>query len=221
MRSLRWIALATACVAPLLMCTTPASAQPMERPDLRADDNWIYSVYEGGNFASVGNYDSVESYTVERVLPQQWGISPGYQMSLTSAAAGSRETKKSSYRISRDLNGYARQNAASPLQEARWLQWPLEPGQSWRFERPIAQGIQIWETEVKGWEEVEVPAGKFRTIRVVISLVRNPDTLYTTQVTMWYSPEVKSYVKKTEYAAYEASIPVRRDTRELTHYQLH
>jgi hypothetical protein len=193
----------------------------MERPELRADDTWVYNVHEGGNLASGGNYEFVESYTVVSVLPQQWGISTGYQMSRSSTAAGSGETKKSGYRISRDLNSFARQNAASPLQEARWLQWPLEPGRTWRFDRPIAQGIQVWETKVKDWEDVEVPAGKFRTIRVVIDLVANPNPLLTWQVTMWYSPEVKSFVKKTDYGVYEASVPIRRDTRELTRYQLH
>jgi len=217
---LRWIALATAWVAPLSWCAV-ASAQNMERPELRANDTWVYNVHEGGNLASGGNYEFVESYTVVRVLPQQWGISTGYQMAGETTAGGGGESKKSSYRISRDLNNYARQNATSPFQEARWVQWPLEPGQSWRFERPIAQGIQIWEAKVKGWEDVEVPAGKFRTIRVVIDLVANPNPLVTWQVTMWYSPEVKSFVKKTDYGVYEASVPIRRDTRELTRYELH
>ena len=193
----------------------------MERPELHAGDTWVYSVHEGGNLASPGNYEFVETYTVVRVLPQQWGISTGYQMSGETSAGGTGESKRRSYRISRDLNGYARENPTAPLQEARWLQWPLEPGQSWRFERPIAQGIQVWEAKVKGWEDVEVPAGKFRTIRIAIDLIANPDPLVTWQVTMWYSPEVKSFVKKTDYGVYEASAPIRRDTRELTTYMLH
>ena len=94
-------------------------------------------------------------------------------------------------------------------------------GQSWRTERPTANGTQIWETKVRGWEEVVVPAGKFRALRLEIDLVANPNPLVTRQVTLWYSPVVKSYVRKTEYGAHEASFTNRRDIRELTSYSLH
>ena len=216
----RWITLLLAWLAPISLFAL-ASAQAIERPELSAEDTWVYRVYEGGNLAHVGSYESTESFTVLGVLPRQWGLSTGYQMSHSLSAVGSEEAKKNNHRISRDLNGYARQSPSSAQQEVRWLQWPLEPGRSWRFERPIAAGIQIWETNVKGWEEVEVPAGKFRTLRVVIDLVANPNPLVTWQVTMWYSPEVKAFVKKTDYGQYEASVPIKRDTRELKSYQLH
>lgn len=193
----------------------------MERPVLHENDTWVYSVYEGGSFGHAGNYESVESFTVVRVLPRQWGVSTGYQMSHEQDAQGAEKAKKSGYRISRDLNVYARGGPGNPQQEVRWLQWPLEPGQSWRCERPTPGGTQTWETKVKGWEEVVVPAGKFRAIRVDIDLVANPNPLVTRQVTLWYSPEVKAFVKKTEYGVKEASFPTRRDTRELTSYQLH
>jgi len=214
------IALGVVWVPALAFCAF-ASAQLMERPELHEEDTWVYCLYEGGSLADPGNYESVESFTVVRVTPTYWGVSTGYQMarSLTSKRTG--ETKKSSYRISRDLNGYARQNPASPLQEVLWVQWPLEPGQSWRFERPLAAGTQIWETKINGWEDVEVPAGRFRTIRVDIDLVSNPNPLVTWQTKLWYSPDVKSFVKKTDYGFYEASAPIRRDTRELTSYTLH
>lgn len=178
-------------------------------------DFWDYALHEGGNLASPGNYYYVESFLVNRVLPEQ------YEMSRVLTAERSGESTTSAYRITRDLNGYARQNASFPWQEARWVQWPLEPGRTWKFEVPIAAGIRTWEAHVTGWEEVEVPAGKFKAIRVVLDLIANPDPLLGWKTTVWYSPEVKWFVKKTDYGTYEASVPIRRDTRELKKYRLH
>lgn len=207
---------ALASLAPYLFCTL-AFAQAMERPELHEQDNWSYSLYEGGSHAP-GNFEHDESFTVMRVLPPDSTTRYEISRSLTDKRSG--ETKQNTYRISPDHNVYGRQSPALPWQEVRWVQWPLEPGRSWRFERPIASGIQVWEARVKGWEEIEVPAGKFRTIRVEIDLVSNPNPL-TWRATFWYSPQVKTWVKKTDYGVVEASRPIRRDTRELTNYTLH
>jgi hypothetical protein len=214
----QWIA-RTACVLALLLCGR-VCAQATERPVLQEGDVWVFNLHQGGNLASAGNYEFIESYNVRRVLPPQWNVSTGYELSWSRSEARTGETRKNNYRISRDLNTYARQNPASPQYEARWLQWPLESGRSWRFERPIAAGMQVWEAKVQGWEDIEVPAGKFRTMRVDVHLISNPNPLLTWQVSIWYSPEAKWFVKKTEFGVMEASVPIRRDTYELTSYQL-
>ncbi|HET7032557.1 MAG TPA: hypothetical protein VFJ48_05490 [Casimicrobiaceae bacterium] len=214
----RWrIGQALASLGTFLFCVL-AWAQVMERPELHEQDTWVYSLYEGGTLGTVGNYESVESFKVVEVSPK---LGARYRISRSLSDKRSGETKENNYRISKDLNGYARQNATSPWQEVHWVQWPLEPGRSWRFERPLAAGIQVWEAKVSGWEDVEVPAGKFRTIRVEIDLVSNPNPLVTWQTRIWWSPEAKAFIRKTDHAVYEASVPFRRDTRELTSYQLH
>ena len=58
-------------------------------------------------------------------------------------------------------------------------------------------------------------------MRVDVHLISNPNPLLTWQVSIWYSPEAKWFVKKTEFGVMEASVPIRRDTYELTSYQLH
>jgi len=214
----QWIAMAIVWLALLSLCAL-VSAQTMERPELHEQDTWAYSLYEGGTLATAGNYESIESFTVVLVLPE--GSPRRYEISRSLSDKRIGGAKKNSYRISRDLNTYARQNPTLPWQEVRWVQWPLEVGQSWRFERPLAAGIQVWDVRVSGWEDVEVPAGKFRCVRVELDLVSNPNPLVTWQTKVWYSPEVKAFVKKTDYGFVEASIPIRRDTRELTNYQLH
>jgi len=210
---LRWFVLATGWVASMAY-SAQVQAQPMERPTLAVGDSWTYEFHEWATLVSPGNYHFVDTVAVTQALPKQ------YVMSRVSTAERDGESKQSSYRITRDLNGYARQNAAFPWQEAQWLIWPLEPGRSWNFEVPVAAGINVWEARVKDWEEVEVPAGKFRAIRIVHDLVKSPDPLVTWQVTQWYAPAVKSFVKKTDYGWYEATTTIKRDVRELRSFQL-
>ena len=113
-----------------------------------------------------------------------------------------------------------RQSYELPWQVATWLDWPLEVGKRWKVEIPLAAGIRVWEARVKGWEEIEVPAGKFKVIQIVYDMVANPDPLVTWQATAWYAPSVKTFVKKTDFGQYEASFAIRRDTRELQRYHL-
>jgi hypothetical protein len=210
---LRWVVLATGLVLSILDCSQ-TRAQPMERPALNIGDSWTYEFHEFGTAASPGNFHYVDTFTVSEVFPKQ------YAMSKLSTAERDGESKQSTYRITRDLNGYARQNAALPWQEAVWLVWPLEPGQKWKFDVPIAAGIQVWEAHVEGWEDVEVPAGKFRAVRIVHDLIVSPNPLVGWKVTQWYAPTVKTFVKKTDHGWYEASITIKRDLRELRSFKL-
>lgn len=210
---LRWGLLVAGMLVSLPYCAQ-VRAQSMERPALNAGDSWTYEFHEGGTAASPGNFHYIDVITVSAVFAKQ------YEISRRSTAERDGESKQITYRITRDLNGYTRQNAALPWQEAVWLVWPLEPGHKWKFEVPIPAGIQVWEAHVEDWEEVEVPAGKFRTIRIVHDLIVAPNPLVGWKVTQWYAPAVKAFVKKTEHGWYEASITIKRDLRELKTFQL-
>ena len=197
------------------------SGQAMERPQRSEGDNWTYAFYEGANLAVSGNSYFVEWYAVNRILPPETERGAGYQMFRITTVERNGEKTKGIFRISPDLNNYARQNASSPWREAKWVQWPLEPGKRWKFEVPVAAGIQVWEAHVGAWEEVTVPAGKFKAIRVAYELVTNPDPNVGWQTTVWYSPEVRWFVKKTDFGNYAEGAPIGRQLRELKSYQLH
>jgi hypothetical protein len=195
-------------------------AQSAERPELSQGDSWVYSVVEGGTFIRPGNFASLESYTVTEVQ-KRMGSPSGYAMARTTATDAGGGATTSYYSITISLNGYARANARDSWQEAKWLQWPLASGARWKVEIPLADGVRVWEARVEGWEELDVPAGRFKAIRIVYDMVQNPNPLVTGQATWWYAPAVKACIKKSEYGQIEASMSLRRDTRELKSYQVH
>jgi len=70
---------------------------------------------------------------------------------------------------------------------------------------------------VVGWETIEVPAGKFRAIKLELeSIVQPSDGLraYQRQVTFWYVPDVRRWVK------FQGSTPKNRFSEELLTYKL-
>ena len=83
-------------------------------------------------------------------------------------------------------------------------------------------GLQRWQAHVVGWEAVDVPAGRFRALKVERQMLSNlADPLVYKKVTAWYSPEAKAVVRMEWHGSYEGSMTIQRDTRELTNYSLH
>lgn len=76
-----------------------------------------------------------------------------------------------------------------------WFVWPLEVGRRWThsgvFEDREGRRESTHQFQVEAAETVEVPAGRFDTLRVV----RETTTLHFDRY--WYAPEVGSYVKWT------------------------
>ena len=70
---------------------------------------------------------------------------------------------------------------------------------------------------VVGWETVEVPAGKFRAIKVELDTMVRPldgSRPFPRQVTFWYVPEVRRWVKL------QGTTPRNRFSEELLSYKL-
>lgn len=71
---------------------------------------------------------------------------------------------------------------------------------------------------VVGWETVEVPAGKFRAIKIELDSMVQPSSgarAYRRQVTLWYVPEVRRWVKNQIFTA-----PNSSGSEELLAYKL-
>ena len=71
---------------------------------------------------------------------------------------------------------------------------------------------------VVGWETVEVPAGKFRAIKVELDSMVQPSggtRAYRRQVTLWYVPEVRRWVKNQIFTS-----PNSSGSEELLDYKL-
>jgi len=84
--------------------------------------------------------------------------------------------------------------------------FPLDAGKTWEYEYkyPNAEGPPAtWSTKAKveGWEEVRVPAGTFKAIKVVHegrwSRVAGGYSISGTAIeTFWYVPEIKWFAKR-------------------------
>ena len=145
-------------------------------------------MWEGG-----GRLPSVRTFTIVRVRPNN--VYPYTAEVVTTQEYALRETKSANQNFSRALNWFYRQNATLPWTELEFLRWPLVVGNSWDFTNPMSEGAKFeWHVSVAGWEEVTVPAGKFKTVVVKAEGAVAPH--YTQSRTLWYSPDAKRFVKQ-------------------------
>ena len=85
------------------------------------------------------------------------------------------------------------------------FQFPLSVGQQypamWEVRRPRAGEFHVRherKVTIMGWEDVEVPAGKFRALKLQADgYYRRIDTVSSDEArnTYWYVPQVKRWVK--------------------------
>lgn len=104
------------------------------------------------------------------------------------------------------------------------LRFPLRVGEKYsiKFEVLQLRGRNIIQNAtgtatVVGWEVVDVPAGKFRAMKVELEADYQPldgSRAYQQQASFWYVPEVRRWVKL------ESVTPNRRLSEELLEYKL-
>ena len=101
--------------------------------------------------------------------------------------------------------------------------FPLGAGKTWEYEYKYTPGdgepTATWsaKAKVEGWEEVRVPAGAFKALKVVHEgRWSRPYGGYsisgTSIITLWYAPEVKGIVKREAYIR-RANGTVQTNTR--------
>jgi hypothetical protein len=226
--------------------TTPAAAQTMNAPAIKAGDAWIYkSTTEKG--ASGWNQTHDET-AVSRVTSST--------IYYTVKATGSTQPAKELFagadwsRV-RDIDG--KETVVN-----RPLAFPLAPGKSWevRYTEPHPNKqfrSEEWTHKytVVGFESVEVPAGKFNALKIEAegrwTAVLEPtqtvvqgaesnsegtsmvtQTQKTTDKTVsgrtykafWYVPEVRRWVKSVEEYYGNGGVRNERFTGELESFKL-
>lgn len=78
----------------------------------------------------------------------------------------------------------------------KFLDFPMHPGKkfSYRVEGTVATfSIDV---EAVRWENIKVPAGKFRTLRIETCWRNESSGWYDCGMTYWYSPEAKNIIKR-------------------------
>ncbi len=181
----------------MLAQISPALAQssPVNKPDIKVGDRWKYQV------------TNIYNNQVTSKFEQKITNVNGDEIKLDQTTFSSPED--SAGRVaSRDANRATWTFPDRRIFEGSYvfLDFPLEVGKTWKNEyqrnRNEGGGTTAFSSPVKveGWEEVEVPAGKFKALKVVHSGFYNSKTntgAWTgrSEETVWYSPDVKKFVK--------------------------
>jgi hypothetical protein len=147
-------------------------------PDWRPGDRWLYGLVIGTEHGTK---------TVEVVEIRDINNIPFYIVRVGEL--------RHFYTTQLQWAGHAREQKiesrmSPPLP---WFTWPLEPGRQWTYRGTFQDPSGIVNRSDKfivlASEVVEVPAGRFNTLKVVHESDRGDRNEY------WYAPDVRSYVK--------------------------
>lgn len=161
------------CISNAPAAPEPKHLMPRENPicyPLRVGDKCIHQLGDGELVAEVTKVEKVESGTSVSMDVRDTTRNSNYSQTVIVSAHGVRVIE------------YAGQKIDPPVW---WLKLPHGPKNEWTGSWP---GGMDFAFETKEWEMVEVPAGKFRAIRVdrheSVNGVKQGTTTY------WYAPGV-------------------------------
>lgn len=174
-----------------------AQPAPVERPALKPGTEWVYKV-DNSKRDKPG-----PAAELKRVVKEVGAKEVAIDVTLPS---GTRTTA-----MSRELNPYSEgmtSGAARASDAMPYFSFPLAPGKTYAgklaYPAPIGGGsINIdMATKVLDWEDVTVPAGKFRALKIEANGKASGVVTGTRKITLWYVPEVANYVRMEFYMSY-------------------
>ncbi|HET7672116.1 MAG TPA: hypothetical protein VFK84_17040 [Burkholderiales bacterium] len=179
-------------MAVALVCAA-AQAQDVPRPDVKAGDSWTFRRVDYESNAVSAVFVTRASFANDRVIQ------------LVSNRQGDEKEIDSIFTAEWNQVSSANSGIFEPHQDI--FRFPLRPGNTHeaRYEVKFPQqgAYQVRherKVRVVGWEELTVPAGRFRALRVESEgTFQRVDVSLAGRVkeVMWYVPEVKRYAKWT------------------------
>jgi hypothetical protein len=180
--------------------SAPPVAKPevtVQKPAVKVDDRWVYRSTDRRMKPPASVYEIrvsfVDSRAIHAVIERQ----------------GSR--KESDATWTSEWNAVVLPDEGVVEVEKGLFQFPLSPGRhyaaAWDMRRPRAGAFHVRherEVTVLGWEDVEVPAGRFRALKVQADgHFRRLDRPASDKAfnTYWYVPRVKRWVKHVYHDA--------------------
>ena len=172
----------------------PAKAQadkPVARPEVKVDDRWVYKRTDWRTKPPTLVYEIRVTFVDERAIH-----------TVVERQGGSREGDAT---WTREWNSVNAVDAGVVELEKGMMQFPLSVGRAyqaaWHMRRPKVGAFHVrHERDVKvvGWEDIEVPAGKFRALKVQADggyrRIDRPNEGWSRN-TFWYVPAVKRWVR--------------------------
>lgn len=198
----------------LLLVTLPTlgagqSEMRIPKPEIRVGDSWTY---RGTNALAPGTheYENRVSFINEKVI-----------LLLTTRKSDGKEVDSS---WTPEWNALTSHSGYVFRPNTGMFRFPLRVGarheMKFEFLRPRVDSVESFtmgSTTVVGWEMVEVPAGKFQAIKLEVDTMVQPldgSRAYPRQVTFWYAPDVRRWVKLLVFT------PRVNSNEELLSYKL-
>ena len=179
MRRISLLALVT--MFALLSLPVLSSAQApesVETPRFSVGDTWKYKNSYGKYTESVAEVQEGGSTVFHR----------SYEPNARFLADSDLVVRKIEGKLRRDANSYL---------NWQYIKFPAKPGLTFTYK---VESVRRWvfEIEVKAaaWEEIEVPAGKFRALRMESCWTNTTTGWYGCDMKHWYAPEAKTFIKR-------------------------
>jgi hypothetical protein len=169
-----------------------AQAAAVPKPEVKVDDRWVYRGTDRRRKPPTAVYEIrvtfVDSRAIHAVVEPQ-----------------GRQRRESDATWTPEWNTVVSVDEGVYDVEQGIFQFPIAPGRqyraAWEIRRPRAGAFHVRherKVTVVGWEDVEVPAGKFRALKIQADgHFRRYDRLASDEArnTFWYVPQVKRWVK--------------------------
>lgn len=182
-----------------LLPTASVFAQPVasvEKPELKVGDRWV--------FRAVDLWKNQLTSKVEYRVTGANGDNIEIERTRIDVATGSSVGRSAKRKVDRSTWTFI-----NPMMtEGRYVAFafPLEVGKTWEFEysTKTANGDSVTEkrtAKVESWEDVVVPAGQFKALKVVHSGNYTRSTATgswsgAVSEVLWYAPNVKRFIKR-------------------------
>lgn len=182
-----------------LLPTVSVFAQPVpsvEKPDLKVGDRWV--------FRTVDLWKNEEAAKFEYKVTSTNGDNIELERTKIDAATGSLVGRPAKRKADRSTWTFVN----SMMTEGKYVTFafPLEVGKTWEFEysTKTTSGDSVSQkrtAKVESWEDVVVPAGQFKALKVVHSGHYTRSTAMSSwsgvvSEVFWYAPNVKRFVKR-------------------------
>jgi hypothetical protein len=202
-----------------VLCSPAARTQTIERPEWVPGDTWTWRRVEGPVLDNPTRETFDVTVRVSEVRPARYKLDY-----VRTSHFGDRTPSSGTWWLTRDLNGYFREDASIPFTEIKFLRWPLAVGSTWSFEVPSPRAGRpfVWRMRVVRQTRVTVPAGEFDAWLIEGSGVHEGGGVYEERTTLWYAPEAKRVVRAEGYGRVSrgASLFAKRVSEELVSFSL-
>ena len=180
-----------AAAAAFFVFSATCAAQEAVKPGVKVDDRWVYKRTDRRMKPPSLVYEVRATFVDARAIH-----------TLLERQGGQRESDAV---WTPEWNSVVAVDGGVVELEKGLLQFPLRPGQrypaAWDVRRPTFGAFHVRherEVRVEGWEEIEVPAGRFRALKVHAEgryqRIDKPVVAKASN-TIWYVPRVKRWVK--------------------------